>query len=101
MKQNLFIDFDSTLVDSIKTFCYVYNHLYQYHSNFKPADYTKIQRWDFKDVCPLVQDVNEIFESQYFFKRLEFFPYAKEVVHELSKKYNVIICSIGTPLTIE
>lgn len=100
MKPNLFIDFDSTLVDSIETFCEVYNVLYSFHPDFIPADYAKIQRWDFKDICPLIDDVNEIFSSPIFFALLDFFEDAKEVIKQLNEKYNIIICSIGTPENI-
>jgi 5'(3')-deoxyribonucleotidase len=97
LKLNLFIDFDSTLVDSIKAFCQVYNNKYKNHPKFQPADPDKIQRWDFQDICPLVDNINSIFESKEFFRCLEFFPYARDVVRELNKWYNVIICTIGTP----
>lgn len=99
----LFVDVDGTLTNSIEAFCYTYNHIYQYHNNFKPANWIKVNKWDFSDQCPLLknaEDVENIFSSKIFFKRLQFMPNAKEVLYELNKKYEIIIVSIGTPLNV-
>ncbi len=100
MKTKFFLDFDGSIVDSVKSFCYCYNQKYKYKQEFIPADWTKVNKWDFIDQCPLLDSVEEIFDSKQFFNRLEFFPNAKEVLYELHKKYELIIVSIGRPPNI-
>jgi 5'(3')-deoxyribonucleotidase len=103
MKPKLFVDFDSTITASIKAFCQTYNYLYQYHKDFKPADWAKVNQWDFGDECPLLEDsqaISEIFSSKHFFKKLEFMPNAKEVLYDLHKYYQIIIITIGTHLNL-
>lgn len=92
----LFLDFDGTIADSIKTYCNVYNALYTQKSGFKEADYNKVNRYDLKDECHLVNHQEEIFSNEEFFKHLELMPDAKEVIERLASKYEIIICSLGT-----
>lgn len=91
----LFIDFDNTIVDSIKAYLDVYNKLTD--SNVSTED---ISEWDLSIPCPGINPT-EIFERQSFFEYLEFMPKAQEVLKELSRYYEVIICTIGTFKNIE
>lgn len=103
MKPKLFVDFDSTIVASIKAFCQTYNQLYKYNKGFKPADWTRVNRWDFSDQCPLLENkeaINNIFSSKHFFKRLEFMPNAKEIIYKLHKNYDIIIVTIGSHINL-
>lgn len=98
----LFIDFDDTIIETMRTYCRVYNFLYQFNKNYKFADYTKVTQWDFSDVCPLtIEDPNEIFESPLFFNTATLQPNANEILKELNKKYELYIVTIGTPRNIE
>ncbi|NFF75958.1 hypothetical protein FCV38_02895 [Clostridium sporogenes] len=99
-KQKLILDFDGVIVNSIKSYCKTYNNKYKNHPKFKQADYTKLQRWDCQDECPLEKQAEVIFSSKDFFNNLEFMPNAKEIIEKLSKEYDIIICSIGTPENI-
>lgn len=94
--KKLFLDFDSTIVDSIKAYCSVYNSTYNQQAGFKEADYNKVNRYDLKDECHLVEHQEKIFSNKALFEHLEFMPDAKEVIMELEKKYKLIICSLGT-----
>jgi 5'(3')-deoxyribonucleotidase len=96
-KMNLFLDFDSTIVDSIKAYCDVYNTMFNRFEGFAKADPTLVNRWDLIDQCPLAKGMCEdIFSSPMFFQKLEMFPGANDVLLDLSYYYNIIICSIGT-----
>jgi 5'(3')-deoxyribonucleotidase len=100
-KPKLFVDFDVTLVDSIKKICDVYNILYQDHPDFKPADHTKIQQYNFKDICPLLDTALSIFENELFFKDLKFINHnTYEVLKKLNNKYQLIVVSVGSPKNI-
>lgn len=96
MKQKLFVDFDSTICDSIEAYYSAYRLEYGFRQDFKEVDYTTCQRWDLFDIAPLVENPQDIFSSRQFFLNLNFFPNAKEVLYELSKVYDITIVSIGT-----
>lgn len=94
--KKLFLDFDSTIADSIKAYCSVYNSTYNHLEGYREADYNKVNRYDLKDECHLVEHQENIFSNKALFEHLEFMPDAKEVILKLVKKYQVIICSLGT-----
>ncbi len=96
-KERLLLDFDNCIVQSSKAYVDTYNYLYQNHPDFKLSDWTKSSKWDFSDICPLASNPEEIFAHPYFFKVLEFYDRdMKEVLKELTSKYQIIIVSIGT-----
>jgi hypothetical protein len=70
--KKLFLDFDCTIVDSVKTYCNVYNSFYKEKEGFEEADYNKVDRYDLKDQCHLVDHQETIFSNKEFFKHLEF-----------------------------
>jgi 5'(3')-deoxyribonucleotidase len=105
-KRDLYIDFDSTLVISDKAFASMYNETYKDDPDFIPADWTKHWDWAYSHICPLLHKYYDnpqlatvsYYSSETFFKYLEFFPDAKEVVTKLTEKYNVIICTSAFPM---
>ena len=97
----MFIDMDSTITNSVKSFCDTYNKIYQYYPDFKLADPNKLQRYDLKDICPLVCNPLDIFDHDLFFKHLEFInDNTYEVLEKLNRKYQLIIVTIGTPINL-
>lgn len=100
----LYIDIDSTLIDTTQAMCDWYNHVYQWHKGFKPAIGKNIYEWDGKDQMPLLQkgDIEEIFNSDFFFKCVKPKANAYEVLKRLhdSDKFLISFCSIGTCLNI-
>lgn len=96
MKRKLFLDFDGTLCNSVKAYCDTYNIIYKNYPEYKKADHTLVKRYDLKDQCPLVENVNSIFANEWFWFYLEFMPNAEQIIHNLAQKFQVIICSIGT-----
>lgn len=100
-KPKFYVDFDITIVNSIKKICELYNSYWQYHPKFIPADHTKIQQYNFKDVCPLLTTALSLFEDKLFFEDLEFIEHnTYEVLDKLNKKYQLIVVSVGTPKNI-
>lgn len=94
--KKLFLDFDCTIADSVKTYCKVYNVSYRLKEGFIEADHNKVNRYDLKDQCHLVDHQENIFSDISFFENLEFMADAKEVIERLANKYDIVICSIGT-----
>jgi len=106
MKKDLYIDFDSTIVNSDKAICQIYNERYSHYDDFIPADWRKHSNWAYKNVCPLIQVHNEdpsqvikdFYGDQHFFDYLGFYDDAKRVIGRLVEKYNVIICTSAFPM---
>ena len=96
MKGKLFLDFDGVIANSTKAYCYTYNGLYGGKSGFTVADPDKVNQWDLKDQCTLVDNPLNIFGMKSFFLTLDFMPGAQDVIGKLSEKYDIVICSIGT-----
>jgi 5'(3')-deoxyribonucleotidase len=96
--KDLFLDFDGTIVNAIKAVCEVYNFMYRLHPDFVEADWTKCDKWNFSDVCPLLKNCNDIFSSKKFFDVCELMDkYTYDTLKKLNGKYHIIVCSIGTP----
>jgi hypothetical protein len=93
----LFTDFDNVIVNSTKKFASIYNQIYKYNPDFVPANYKLVDKWDFKDQCPLIENVEDIFKMKRFFTNLSFInKNTYEVLWDLNKKYQIIVVSIGT-----
>ncbi len=105
MKTDLYIDFDSTIVNSDKSICKIYNDDYKDYDGFVPADWTKHSNWSYKNICPLIHEheenpiqvIQDYYGSESFFSQLEFYEDALEVIIKLKEKYNVIICTSAFP----
>lgn len=95
-KKKLILDFDSTIVDTISSYCKTYSAIYSETIGYVEPDPTKVNQWDLKDQCGLENNPLHIFGLGYFFNKLEFMPNAKEVITKLSEKYDITVCSIGT-----
>jgi 5'(3')-deoxyribonucleotidase len=105
MKKDLYIDFDSTIVNSDKAICKIYNEQYKDDPLFTPAKWQEHRNWSYKYTCPLihhyhdnpVQVIQDYYGSKDFFDSLEFYDNAKEVITELKKDYKIIICTSAFP----
>ena len=79
-KLKVFLDFDSTIVDSVKRFVEIANS--KYGTNKSPSE---LGTYDFKNLCPNITkaEVYEIFATDEFFDdKLEFMPNAIEVLEK-------------------
>lgn len=97
-KRKLFIDFDSTITNSIKRICEMYNEEYVNHPKFKPARWQFVETWDFKDECPLAPNgiITYYFNRADFFnEKLEFMENAKDIIDKLRYKFDIYIPSLG------
>ena len=95
-KKELFIDFDGTIVNSVKSIVSMYNEDFQYYDNFTPVHWTDIETYEFAECkCANQEYFNICFNQKRFFDNLEFMDWAKEVLDELKEEYNISIVSIG------
>ena len=103
-KLNLFLDYDGTTVDSIDTIVNFYIEKYFNHPEFRMPKSENVYKWNFVDELPLMKpsDLDEAFQSQFFFDNVKFFENAKENITKLYEngKFNIYFCSIGSPVNI-
>jgi len=101
IKAKMFVDMDSTIINSIQAFCDTYNELYISHSSFIPADPDAVITWNAKEQIPLCKDINELFSHPLFFEFARpMDEWTIPVLEELSKTYELIVCTIGVPENI-
>lgn len=90
-----YIDFDSTLVNSVKAITSILNGIY-----YQNVDYKDINSWDFSDQFPTDSYYIEyLFDNQRFFDIVEFYDGALEFVKENIDKVTVI--SKGNPMNLK
>ena len=95
-KPKLFIDYDSTITNSIKAIVDLYNEDFKYYKKFEYVHWTDIRTWDFLECnCAKPEYINTYFNQQRFFDRVEFMDNAEEVLNRLKDKYEIIIVSMG------
>ena len=96
--KKLFIDFDSTLVLTIKRICDLYNEDFKNHPEFKYINWVDVNTWEFKELnCASRDYINEYFKQPRFFENLEFMDNAEEIIFELIKKgYWISIVTMGS-----
>ena len=95
-KPKLFIDYDSTITNSIKAIVDLYNEDFKYYKKFEYIHWTDIRTWDFLECnCAKPEYINTYFNQQRFFDRVEFMDNAEEVLKRLKDKYEIIIVSMG------
>lgn len=97
-RRKLYIDYDNTLVNSVKRICDIYNEDYKDHSKFKEAKWYLVEDWNFITQCPLAgrKVVDDYFNRREFFNyELEFMENAYEIVNKLSVEFDIYIVSMG------
>lgn len=95
-KKNLFVDFDCTLVNTIKAIVSLYDEDFKHYPNYNKIQWEDIFSWDFRELEATTQDyINHYFNQERFFDRLELFEGALEAMNELNEKYNIKIVSHG------
>lgn len=97
--KKLFLDFDNTIVNSSKAYCDVYNELFRYMDGFSYVNWKDIQEYNIRKYCTLTNEFSKsLFDIKLFFDKLEFLDdNTNIVIQELCNKYDVHICTIGTP----
>lgn len=96
MIKKLYIDFDGTIVNTMKAIIDLYNEDFQYYKNFKKINWIDINTYYFDECnCATSSYISTYFNQQRFFDRLEYLDNAKEVLDRLSHQYEIIIVSSG------
>ena len=94
MRKLLYLDVDNTICNSTKRFVEIYNQEYN-----QQADWTKCYKWDYSDICPLLEDAEPIFAREDFYNdKLELMDkYIKTIILLLHlQDYDIHFVTIGT-----
>ena len=94
MRKLLYLDVDNTICNSTKRFVEIYNQEYN-----QQADWTKCYKWNYSDVCPLLEDAEAIFAREDFYNdKLELTDKHIKVIILLLhlQDYDIHFVTIGT-----
>ncbi len=95
-KQDIYIDFDGTLVDTVKCIVDLYNEDFCEYEEFKKIDDTQIDTWDFDELNLTTREyINNYFNQPRFFKKIEFFNDSLWKLEIINKYFNINIISMG------
>lgn len=94
----LWVDFDTTLVDTTKSMIVTYEHL----TNEKPLTYYDVS-WNLRQSFPTGNKdiIHELFNTEYFFNSLDLFEGVYETLNNLYNHCTLKICSYGTPRNLQ
>lgn len=93
MNKKLFFDVDGTICNSPKRIVEIYNKEFNQNSNWEECN-----KWDFSDVCPLLQDSEQFFARPDFYTDIELTDeYIKGVISMFYLiGYDINFVTIGT-----
>lgn len=88
---------DNCIVNSIKAICEMYNEDFKYYENYEYVHWSDINTWSFLECkCADHKYISTYFNQERFYKIVEYMDNAKEALERLSKKYEIIVCSMGS-----
>lgn len=94
--KTLYIDFDGTLVNTIKSIVDLYNEDFKYYKNFNYIRWWDIDTWGFEECnCAPPGYIDLYFNQPRFFEKLKFMQWAQWAVKKLSQYYTIKIVSHG------
>lgn len=104
VNKTIILDYDNTIVNSNKCVVDVYNKLLQEYNvqnntNYKLANYKNPTDYNFSNLQYLNElnvTVQDIFEMSLFFDMIEPYEFALETIKNLSEKYELKICTVGS-----
>ncbi len=93
----LYVDFDGTIVNSVKRICDMYNEDYLMYPDFKKVNWTDVNTWEFEELfCADKDNILEYFNFPRFFnEELEYMDWAKILLRQLSTQHEIRVVSMG------
>ena len=96
MLKKIYLDFDGCIVNSIAAIVSLYNEDFCYYKDYHPVNWCDVENWGFSECnCASEEYINSYFNQKRFFDRLEYMPWAKEVISILQKFYDITVVSHG------
>src|SRR5574344_534405 len=92
----LFLDFDGTIVNTIKSITDLYNDDFEFYDGFKPLTWDMVNTWNFSECsCTTPEYINEYFNQKRFFDNLDCFDNSFEIIDLLRMTLKITIVSTG------
>lgn len=103
MRKKIFVDFDSTLVNTIKRITELYNEDFAYYKNFCPVDWSEIETWDFQELklAPKGYVDSYFCQPRFFDENLEMYDRALTALYLLNVDREIVIVSMGSYANLE
>jgi 5'(3')-deoxyribonucleotidase len=100
--KKLYVDFDGTLINSIKKIVSLYDLDYSNEANYKKVHWTDINSWGFNELKLTDKDkINGYFcDPRFFDNNLEYMDNAYEVINRLKEYYYIYIVSMGLTVNL-
>jgi 5'(3')-deoxyribonucleotidase len=92
--KRIFLDYDGVIVNSRKAYCDTYAQLYANCEDYVHPNWKCVTEWELTKMCPLSKE--DLFGHDLFFYDLEFMNGAKSKIENLSTRFDIIICTIGS-----
>lgn len=94
----IFCDTDGTIINSIKRITDLYTEDFHLYKEFIPIHWTEINTWEMSELSLANRNIilDYFSDFRFFDKKLEFMDNALEVLTELNKEHEIIICTLGT-----
>lgn len=90
------IDADGCIFNTIAAIVEMYNDDFKYYDDFTPIKWWEVNTWNFEEcTCATREDINKYFSQPRFFRNVTYMDWAKEVLEELNKEYDLVIISAG------
>lgn len=101
-KPKLYIDFDNTIVNSVKSLVACYNQDFLYYDEYKEVRWVDVNSYDLKECnCATKEQILEYFNQYRFFLYLDCMKDAKEILDELKDYYDIYIVTLGTSANLK
>lgn len=100
--KNLYIDFDGTLINSIKKVVSLYDKDYSVFKDYKKVRWIDINSWGFNELKLANKDkINGYFcDTRFFDNDLEYMDNAFEIINKLKEYYEIYIVSMGLTINL-
>lgn len=95
-KLKLYVDWDGVIGNTIKTICTLYAEDFCEYDEYRPVDWSEINSWDFDELEATTREyINNYFNQPRFFEKVEWMPWAKEMLEKLNGVCQITIVSLG------
>lgn len=94
--KKIYVDFDGVIIDTIKAVTTLYNEDFQYYKDFQHVNWWDINTYAFEEcTCASSIYLEKYFTQPRFFEIAEFMPWCRNILDELSERYEIIVVSHG------
>lgn len=95
-KIKVYIDYDGTIVNTIRCIVELYKEDFCAYSDYENIDWSEINSWGFNELKAATPEyINHYFNQPRFFNKVSWMPWAKETLDKINKIADITIVSGG------